>query len=93
MGNVIRIDGEPVEQDAPCANSEIATILEELWALNKRGLIDAVVIGAVKIDREPILYTTIPSATNIATILGALRLAEIFYARHLTMDIAAAAPA
>lgn len=85
MGDVVRMDGCEIEQDAPGRNPEIAHILEELYDLNNKGLLDAVIVGAVKNDMSPISYASTPRASNIATVLGAIHLAEIFYTQHLCL--------
>lgn len=85
MTNVVNLQGEPVEQAVPCKNAQIAHILEELYDLNNKGLLDAIVVGAVRVDLQPITYSTMPATSNIATLLGTIELAKKFYTDHLSL--------
>ncbi len=85
MGNVFNLDGAEVSQNAPCRNPRIAHVLEELYALNDKGMLDCVVVGAVRIDGAPMTYGTAPTVSNIATLIGAVELAKKFYTDDLQL--------
>lgn len=92
MGKVLDMQGHEVERDAPSRNPVIAHILEELYQLNDQGMLDALMVAAVRVDGAPISYATPPVTCNLATCLGAMELTKKFYTDNLFLKLQPTSP-